>query len=139
MGLAKVEKQIVPTTDNNIILMGKLAIALIFLLIGLQEFWKYGILCIEDVVNEIATVDPHFKEVTGSLCLFSLNRPENALHGKKKLYEHGGDGGNHKDHINELISKMKGQSSDVKDELTLTIASVLNRNLDGFCCLLTQL
>ncbi|KAI8544217.1 hypothetical protein RHMOL_Rhmol08G0278600 [Rhododendron molle] len=69
---------------------------------------QYGMLCIEDVVNEIATVGPHFKEVTGFLCPFSLNRPEKALHGKKKLYEHGGDGGNCKDHTNELAFKNGG-------------------------------
>ena len=71
-----------------------------------QELGKYGILCIEDIVNEVATVGPHFKEVTSFLCLFALNRPEKALKGKKRLYEDGGDTGNRKDQINELISKM---------------------------------
>ncbi|XP_057480818.1 LOW QUALITY PROTEIN: 60S ribosomal protein L7-1-like [Actinidia eriantha] len=90
-GLGTIEKQRVPLTDNNIIE---------------QELGKYAILCIEDIVNEVATVGPHFKEVTSFLCLFTLNWPEKALKGKKKLYEDGGDTGNRKDQINELISKM---------------------------------
>ncbi|PSS07558.1 60S ribosomal protein like [Actinidia chinensis var. chinensis] len=90
-GLGKIDKQRTPLTDNNIIE---------------QELGKYGILCIEDIVNEVATVGPHFKEVTSFLCPFTLNRPEKALKGKKKLYEDGGDTGNRKDQINELISKM---------------------------------
>ncbi|CAL5440312.1 unnamed protein product [Camellia sinensis] len=90
-GLAQISKQRVPLTDNNIIE---------------QELGKHGILCIEDIVNEIATVGPHFKEVSSFLCPFTLNRPEKALQGKKKLYENGGDSGDRKDNINELISKM---------------------------------
>ncbi|XP_052173865.1 60S ribosomal protein L7-1-like [Diospyros lotus] len=90
-GLAKVNRQIVPLTDNNIIE---------------QTLGKYGILCMEDIVNEIATVGPHFKEVTRFLCPFKLNKPDKALHGKKKPYKDGGDAGNREDQINELISKM---------------------------------
>lgn len=68
---------------------------------------KCGILCIQDVVNEIATVGPHFKEITGFLCPFSLNKPEEWLMRKKKPYEHGGDNENHKDHHrNELIKEV---------------------------------
>ncbi|XP_059641170.1 large ribosomal subunit protein uL30y-like [Cornus florida] len=90
-GVAKINKQRVPLTDNNIIE---------------QELGKYGMICIEDVVNEIANVGPHFKEVTSFLCPFILNKPEKALKGKKKVYKDGGDSGNREDHINELISQM---------------------------------
>lgn len=57
-------------------------------------------------MNEIVSVGPHFKEVSSFLCPFVLNNPEKALHGKKKRFEDGGDSGNRKDLINELISKM---------------------------------
>lgn len=67
---------------------------------------QYGIICIEDIVNEIANVGKHFKEVTNFLCPFKLNKPEKALHGKKKGYSDGGDSGNRGIQINELISKM---------------------------------
>ncbi|KAG5523250.1 hypothetical protein RHGRI_035167 [Rhododendron griersonianum] len=91
-GLANIDKQRVPLTDNNIVE---------------QALGNHGILCIEDIVNEVATVGPHFKEVNGLLCPFTLNKPDNkALFGKKKLYKDGGDTGNRQDQINELISKM---------------------------------
>lgn len=73
----------------------------------LQELGKYGILCIEDIVHEIASVGPHFKEVANFLYPFKLNQPaEGGLQGTKTLYKHGGDTGNRDDQINELISKM---------------------------------
>ncbi|GAB4850490.1 hypothetical protein Ancab_029796 [Ancistrocladus abbreviatus] len=90
-GHAKIDKQRVPLTDNIIIE---------------QSLGKYGILCLEDMVHQIANVGPHFKEVTGFLWPFRLNKPENGLHGKKNLFKDGGDSGNREDHINELIDKM---------------------------------
>ncbi|KAK2970273.1 hypothetical protein RJ640_021348, partial [Escallonia rubra] len=90
-GLAKVDKQRVPLTDNNMIE---------------QVLGQYGIICIEDIVNEVANVGKHFREVTSFLCPFALNKPEKALQGKKKPYKNGGDAGNHEDHINDLINKM---------------------------------
>lgn len=67
---------------------------------------QYGIICIEDIVNEIANVGKHFKEVTSFLCPFKLNNPEKALQGNKKRYSDGGDTGNRGAEINDLISKM---------------------------------
>ncbi|KAB1209271.1 60S ribosomal protein L7-1 [Morella rubra] len=90
-GYAKIDQQLVPLTDNNIIE---------------QELGKYGILCIEDIVHEISTVGPHFKEVTNFLCPFKLKKPRGGLQGSKVLYKQGGDAGNREDDINELISKM---------------------------------
>ncbi|KAK3021823.1 hypothetical protein RJ639_047178 [Escallonia herrerae] len=90
-GLAKVDKQRVPLTDNNMIE---------------QALGQYGIICIEDIVNEVANVGKHFREVTSFLCPFALNKPEKALQGKKKPYKNGGDAGNREDHINDLIDKM---------------------------------
>jgi large subunit ribosomal protein L7e len=90
-GQARIDKQRVPLTDNNIIE---------------QELGKYGILSIEDIVHEIANVGPHFKEVSSFLWPFSLNKPEGGLQRTKKLYKDGGETGNREDHINELINKM---------------------------------
>ncbi|XP_062153773.1 large ribosomal subunit protein uL30z [Alnus glutinosa] len=90
-GYAKIDKQRVPLTDNNIIE---------------QALGKYGIICIEDIVHEIASVGPHFKEVAKFLYPFKLNKPEGGLQGTKTLYKQGGDTGNREDQINELISKM---------------------------------
>lgn len=73
---------------------------------AIQALGKYNIICIEDIVNEIAKVGPHFKEVMSCLWPFKLNKPEGALHGKKKLHKDGGDTGNRGVQINELIIKM---------------------------------
>ncbi|KAK9054634.1 hypothetical protein SSX86_025713 [Deinandra increscens subsp. villosa] len=90
-GLAKINKQIYPLTDNNIIE---------------QALGEHKIICIEDIVSEIANVGPHFKEVCHFLCPFNLNKPEKALQGKKKPFRDGGDSGNRGDLINEFINKM---------------------------------
>ncbi|XP_043699842.1 60S ribosomal protein L7-3-like [Telopea speciosissima] len=83
--------QRVPRTDNNIIE---------------QALGNYGIICIEDIVHEIATVGLHFKEVVNFLWPFKPNKPEEGLQGKKKLYKDGGDADNREDLVNELITKM---------------------------------
>ncbi|XP_077217071.1 large ribosomal subunit protein uL30y-like [Tasmannia lanceolata] len=90
-GYGKMDKQVVPLTDNNIIE---------------QALGKYGIICVEDIVHEIATVGSHFKEVTSFLCPVKLNQPEGVLLRKKKQFKFGGDAGNREDHINELITKI---------------------------------
>lgn len=71
-----------------------------------QALGKHGILCIEDIVHEIATGGPRFKEVNSFLLPFKLNRPEGALEGRKKCFKEGGDSGNREDHINDLINLM---------------------------------
>ncbi|XP_027349685.1 60S ribosomal protein L7-1 isoform X2 [Abrus precatorius] len=90
-GHAKIDKQKVPLTDNNIIE---------------QELGKFGILCIEDMVHQLYNVGPHFKEVVRFLWPFQLNKPAEGLKGSKTLYKDGGDTGNREDLINELINKM---------------------------------
>ncbi|KAK4486620.1 hypothetical protein RD792_006871, partial [Penstemon davidsonii] len=90
-GVVKIDKQRISLTDNNIVE---------------QELGQHNIICIEDIVNEIASVGSHFKEVTNFLCPFKLNNPEKALHGKKKRFVDGGDSGNRDDSINELLSRV---------------------------------
>ncbi|XP_057807113.1 60S ribosomal protein L7-1-like isoform X2 [Salvia miltiorrhiza] len=90
-GVVRVGKERIPLIDNNIVE---------------QELGKHNIICIEDIVNEVVSVGSHFKAVNSFLCPFVLNNPEKALQGKKKRFEDGGDSGNRKVQINELISKM---------------------------------
>lgn len=90
-GVVRVDKQKIPLTDNNIVE---------------QELGEHNIICIEDIVNEVVNVGSHFKAVTSFLCPFMLSNPEKALQGKKKRFEDGGDSGNRKDQINDLLSKM---------------------------------
>ncbi|KAF2321513.1 hypothetical protein GH714_000200 [Hevea brasiliensis] len=67
---------------------------------------KHGILCLEDIVHEIANVGPHFKEITNFLGPFALSKPKGGLQGKRASYKDGGDTGNREDEINDLIDKM---------------------------------
>ncbi|KNA22570.1 hypothetical protein SOVF_032440 [Spinacia oleracea] len=90
-GLAKLDKDKVPLTDNNVIE---------------QALGKHGILCLEDMVHEIFSVGRHFKEVTRFLWPFFLAKPKDGFHGKKNPFKNGGDSGNREEHINELIALM---------------------------------
>ncbi|XP_047939618.1 60S ribosomal protein L7-1-like [Salvia hispanica] len=89
-GVVRVGKERIPLTDNNIVE---------------QELGKHSIICIEDIVNEIVAVGPHFKSVTSFLCPFVLNNPKRCCKERRKVQD-GGDSGNRKDKINELISKI---------------------------------
>lgn len=90
-GLAKLEKDKVPLTDNNVIE---------------QALGKYGILCLEDMVHEIFSVGRHFKDASQFLWPFALGRPDSGFECKKNTFKNGGDSGNREEHINELIAKM---------------------------------
>ncbi|KAI0500948.1 hypothetical protein KFK09_019166 [Dendrobium nobile] len=90
-GCGMIDKQPVPLTDNNVIE---------------QALGKYGIICIEDIVHQIATVGPHFKTVASFLWPFKLKRPERFPTMKKKPYKNGGDSGNREEHINEFIEML---------------------------------
>ncbi|KAL1325867.1 hypothetical protein AAHE18_13G190700 [Arachis hypogaea] len=80
-GYGKVDKQRIALTDNSIIE---------------QTLGKHGIICVEDLIHEIMTVGPHFREANNFLWPFKLKAP---------LGE-GGDAGNREAYINELIRRM---------------------------------
>lgn len=90
-GCGKIERQRVPLTDNNIIE---------------QALGEHGVICIEDIVHEVATLGPHFKEVNSFLWPFKLKMPERRLQMNKKQFKDGGHVGNREDKINELIDKL---------------------------------
>ncbi|RWW52184.1 hypothetical protein BHE74_00041406 [Ensete ventricosum] len=71
-----------------------------------QGLGKYGIICMEDLVHEIMTVGPHFKEANNFLWPFKLKAPLGGLKKKRRHYVEGGDAGNREDYINELIRRM---------------------------------
>jgi len=71
-----------------------------------KSFGKSGIICMEDLVHEIANAGPHFKECTNGLWPFKLNAPKGGFHGKRHAFIQGGDWGNREENINELIAKM---------------------------------
>ncbi|KAJ0972249.1 hypothetical protein J5N97_020208 [Dioscorea zingiberensis] len=89
-GCGRIGKQRAPLTDNNLIE---------------QALGKHNIICLEDIVHEIAIVGSHFKDVNSFLWPFKLKKPEN-INLKKKPYKNGGDTGNRGSDINEFISKL---------------------------------
>lgn len=73
-----------------------------------QALGKYNIICMEDLVHEIFTCGPHFKEANNFLWPFQLSSPRGGYSQKSKLihFTEGGDAGNREDLINGLIRRM---------------------------------
>ncbi|CAN6443955.1 unnamed protein product [Victoria cruziana] len=92
-GVGMINKERIPLTDNSIIE---------------KALGKHGIICIEDLVHEIASVGwgSHFMEASSFLQPFKLSTPDGALQRMKKLFKDDGDAGNREDLINDLIQKM---------------------------------
>lgn len=91
-GYGKINGQRIALTDN----------ALIEASLG-----KYGIVSIEDVLHEIFTVGPNFKQVNNFLWPFKLSNPLGGWHVRKmRHFIEGGDFGHRGEFINELIRKM---------------------------------
>lgn len=65
-----------------------------------------GIICMEDLIHEIFTVGPHFKEANNFLWPFNLNAPLGGLERKLTDYVEGGQAGNRDTKINALIQRM---------------------------------
>ena len=62
-----------------------------------------NILCLEDLVHEIATVGPHFKEANNFIWPFQLSAPKGGLAKKRVHFIEGGQAGNREHLINALI------------------------------------
>merc|ERR1712039_191537 len=85
-GFGKVNKQRIPLSDNEIITA------------SLGE--SCGIYGVEDLIHEIYTVGPHFKEAANFLWPFKLSAPTGGFRTRKfKHYVEGGDLGNREEHI----------------------------------------
>lgn len=72
----------------------------------LQSLGSKNILCVEDLVHEIFTVGPAFKEASNFLWPFKLNSPRGGIDKKRLHYVEGGQAGNREDKINALIRRM---------------------------------
>ncbi|KAJ0240523.1 60S ribosomal protein L7-2 [Hirschfeldia incana] len=90
-GYGKLHSQRIALTDNSIVEQG---------------LGKHGIICTEDLIHEILTVGPHFKEANNFLWPFQLKAPLGGLKKKRNHYVEGGDAGNRENFINELIRRM---------------------------------
>jgi len=90
-GFAKVDRQRIPITDNSVIS---------------KQLGRFGIICIEDVIHEIVTCGPHFREVNNFLWPFKLSSPLGGYIDKGTHYTEGGDAGNRDTDVNALIRRM---------------------------------
>jgi large subunit ribosomal protein L7e len=90
-GYGKVNKQRIAITDNAVIE---------------SQLGAHGVICTEDLVHELFTVGPHFKEANNFLWTFKLNAPVGGLEKKLRGFTDGGQSGNRETKINELIQKM---------------------------------
>merc|ERR1719282_2095041 len=92
-GFAKVNKQRIPISDNEVIS---------------TKLGEHGICGMEDLIHEIYTVGPHFKQANNFLWPFKLSAPRGGFKCKRHGFSEmkGGDWGNREENINELVARM---------------------------------
>jgi len=91
-GYGKIDKQRIPLTNNSLIE---------------EVLGKHGIISIEDLIHEIYTVGPNFKQASNFLWPFKLSSPTGGFRTRKfKHFIEGGDLGDREDKINRLIRQM---------------------------------
>merc|ERR1711929_40326 len=91
-GYGKIDKKRIALTDNSIIE---------------TNLGKYGIVCMEDLIHEIYTVGPNFKQAANFLWPFKLSNPTGGFRTRKfRHFVEGGDLGNREEKINALVRQM---------------------------------
>merc|ERR1711975_114394 len=90
-GYGKINKNRIPLNDNAVVEQG---------------LGKYGIMCMEDLVHEIFTVGPHFREANNFLWPFKLRPAKGGQPKKRKGYCEGGQAGNREENMNKLIANI---------------------------------
>jgi len=92
-GFGKVDKQRVPISENAVIQEGLSSV---------------GINCCDDLIHEIFTVGPNFKQANNFLWTFKLSSPNGGFSRKTKLlhFLEGGEAGARGEEINALVRKM---------------------------------
>ncbi|KAK6454105.1 60S large subunit ribosomal protein [Scheffersomyces xylosifermentans] len=91
-GYGKVNKQRIPLSDNAVVE---------------ANLGKFNILSVEDLIHEIYTVGPNFKQVNNFLWPFKLSNPNGGFRTRKfQHFIQGGDTGNREEFINALVKQM---------------------------------
>ena len=92
-GFGKLNKQRIPISDNAVIEEG---------------LGKFDINCTADLVHEIYSVGPNFKQANNFLWPFKLSNPKGGFSRKTKLlhFMEGGEAGARGEEINKLVKKM---------------------------------
>jgi large subunit ribosomal protein L7e len=90
-GFGKVNGSRIPLTDNAIVE---------------AALGKHGLVCVEDLVHELYTAGPAFKQASNFLWPFKLSAPKGGLSKKRLHYVEGGFHGSHEHKINALVRRM---------------------------------
>lgn len=90
-GYGKINGQRIPLTCNELVE---------------KELGKFNIRCIEDLIHELWSCGPHFKEANAFLWPFKLDSPRGGLRTKRHQFIIGGDFGPREEFINELANNM---------------------------------
>ena len=90
-GFGKINGQRVAINDNSVIE---------------QALGRFGISCIEDLIHEIFTVGPHFKQANNFLWHFKLSCANGGLRKINNHFVEGGDFGNRENFINAMVRRM---------------------------------
>jgi len=90
-GFGKINKQRLPLNDNAVVETG---------------LGKFGINCMEDLVHEIFTVGPSFRQANNFLWPFKLRPAKGGQAKKRKGFCEGGQAGNREALMNDLIARM---------------------------------
>ena len=90
-GAGKINNQRIPFSNNYIVEQG---------------LGSLGIRCVEDLINEIATVGANFKKANNFLWPFKLSSPRGGLRMKRTPYLNGGDHGPRGNNINSFVKRM---------------------------------
>merc|ERR1719183_1399489 len=90
-GFLKVDGKRTPITSNDLVE---------------STLGRHGIICVEDIIHEIATVGPNFKYVSNCLWPMKLNTPTGGWRKKTNHFVEDGDFGCREDKINALLRKM---------------------------------
>lgn len=90
-GYGKINRQRIPLTNNRLVE---------------DNLGKHGIASLEDLINEIHTVGPHFKEANNFLWPFKLRAPRGGFAQKRHPFQRRGDWGNREHFVNDLVKNM---------------------------------
>merc|ERR1712167_230307 len=91
-GHGKVNRSRIPLTDNSIIA---------------GELGQHGINCVEDLIHEIVTCGPKFKEANNFLWPFKLSSPNGGFEIKRHSFAEGfGAWGNREELIDRVVRRM---------------------------------
>ena len=90
-GYGKINGQRIPLNDNRFVA---------------ESLGKFNINCVEDLINEIWTCGPNFKQANAFLWTFKLDSPRGGLKSKRHQFLTGGDQGPREEFINQLAKTM---------------------------------